>query len=364
MNSPEHSILLACARICSETEIITLTQTPIDWDYLLEQADTARLSSLLYRRLYSICPEKIPASVLDCLRNRYLMRSARNLLLTTELLKILDLFDREGIPAVPFKGPVLAAQLYEDAALREFNDIDILVSRQNAFKALRLLQSLGYPAIPEFSPAVEFGILRHDLHYHLLRPEDNVAVEIHWTLVPKYFLLDLPLEDWWKRMEPASFNNHRLINFAREDLLLVLAIQCCKHRFQYIQWIGDLARFLQKNPDLDWNHFLRTSSPDLRHILFIAVLAAHETLNAPVPKSILKEAMADSAAVVLAREALRNLFKPAGKLSTLLFQFRLKPTLAGRISCFLAYISKPMIIDYKGRVPRILRLLFGSFWGR
>jgi hypothetical protein len=127
MEQPEHELLLACARI----------------------------SSLLYRRLYSLCPGKIPPTVLDYLRNGYLMRSARNLLLTTELLKILDLFDSEGIPAVPFKGPVLAAQLYEDAALREFNDIDILVPRQNAFKALRMLQYLGYPAIPEFSSSAE-----------------------------------------------------------------------------------------------------------------------------------------------------------------------------------------------------------------
>jgi hypothetical protein len=358
MDRTEHELLLACAHICSEIVI----SNPIDWDYLLAQADTERMSSLLYRRLYSICPEKIPASVLDCLRQRYLMRSARNLQLTTELLRILDLFDSEGIPAVPFKGPVLADQLYEDPALREFNDIDILVPRKHAFKALRLLQSLGYPPIPEFSSDAEFGILRHDLHYHLLRPEDNVAVEIHWTLVPEYFLLDLPLNDWWKRMEPVSFNNRRIFSFAREDLLLVLAIQGCKHRFQYIQWIGDLARFLQKNPDLDWDRVLRTSSQDLRHILFIALIVAHETLNASVPVSVLEDAVADSAAVVLAREALRNLFKSGGKLSTLLFQFRLKPTLAGRKSCFLAYISKPMIIDYKSRIPRILRLLFGSFW--
>jgi hypothetical protein len=151
MDQPEHELLLACARISSETEIRSLVQSPIDWSYLLEKADTARMSSLLCHRLYSLCPEKIPPTVLDCLRNGYLMRSARNLLLTAELLKILDLFNKEGIPAVPFKGPVLAAQLYEDAALREFNDIDILVPRQNTFKALRRLQSLGYPAIPEFS---------------------------------------------------------------------------------------------------------------------------------------------------------------------------------------------------------------------
>jgi hypothetical protein len=152
------------------------------------------------------------------------------------------------------------------------------VPRQHAFKALRLLHSLGYPAIPEFSAAAQSGILKHDLHYHILKPEDNIAVEIHWTLVPEYFRLDLPLNDWWKRMAPVFFDNRPILSFARK--------------------------------------------------------------------------------------ALRNPFKQGGNLSELLFQFRLKPTLAGRMACFQSYISTPLIIDYKTRVPRILGLFFRSLWNR
>jgi hypothetical protein len=74
--------------------------------------------------------------------------------------------------------------------------------------------------------------------------------------------------------------------------------------------------------------------------------------------------MADSAAVVLAHKAIQNPFKTGGKLSSLLFQFRLKPTLAGRMACFLSVISTPLIIDYKTGVPRVLGLFFRSFWNR
>jgi len=36
------------------------------------------------------------------------------------LLKLLDLFENHGIPAVPFKGPVLASSIYGDLSLRQF----------------------------------------------------------------------------------------------------------------------------------------------------------------------------------------------------------------------------------------------------
>jgi len=40
---------------------------------------------------------------------------------------ILRLFRSEGIVALPYKGPVLAAQAYGDVLLRQFDDVDIIV---------------------------------------------------------------------------------------------------------------------------------------------------------------------------------------------------------------------------------------------
>jgi hypothetical protein len=203
MQRAEHELLLSCARMDAS---IAPLQHPIDWDYLLEAAASTRMTSMLYRRLHSSCP----AEVLEILRTHYLMRSARNLLLTTELHKILDLYDREGIPVIPFKGPVLAAQLYEDPALREFNDLDLLVPRDMAFKALRLLEGLGYPQIPNFSSTVQSQILKHVHHYPIDKDAGHLAVEVHWTLVSSYFRLPLPVEDWWTRSEIISFENRNV----------------------------------------------------------------------------------------------------------------------------------------------------------
>ncbi len=336
MSRPEHELLIECAR--PETSAPLELRHPVDWDYLLEAAASTRMTSMLYRRLHSSCP----APIQQTLRNHYLMRSARNLLLTTELLKILYLYDREGIPAIPFKGPILAAALYDDPALREYNDLDVLVPPESAFRAVRLLTRLGYPAIPDFSSGVESQILKHVHHCHVDKADGHLAVEVHWTLLPSYFRLPLPMQDWWRRSEDTLFENRRIRTFCREDMLVMLAIQASKHMFQNLQWIGDLARFLHRHPDLDWDRILGTCSPDLRHIVFIAVLAAHEILGSPVPA----QARSDAAAVRLAREAHRNIFSAGGKLPMLFYQFRLKPTWPGRLACFFAYLFTPQIIDH------------------
>jgi Uncharacterised nucleotidyltransferase len=45
--------------------------------------------------------------------------------MTGSLLQVVDLFSREGIPVLPFKGPTLAMAAYRNLALREFVDLDL-----------------------------------------------------------------------------------------------------------------------------------------------------------------------------------------------------------------------------------------------
>jgi hypothetical protein len=111
---------------------------------------------------------------------------------------------------------------------------------------------------------------------------------------------------------------------------------------------------LRQNLNWEWDTVFRECSQDLKHILFIALIVAHETLDVFLPKPILEKALADSSAVALACKARGRLFKSQGKLQLLLFQFRLKPTWTGHLASLLAYISTPLIVDYKTDHSRFL----------
>src|SRR5262249_44014688 len=127
---PEDQLLLYCARTCAgagnAAHIRALVQADINWSYLLQTTQTHPVAPLLYWNLKNTCPDAVPQSILDQLLADFHANTHDNLFLTAELLKLLALLAAHDIPAIPFKGPVLAAQVYRNLALRQFYDLDIL----------------------------------------------------------------------------------------------------------------------------------------------------------------------------------------------------------------------------------------------
>jgi hypothetical protein len=123
-------LLLYCAQTPIDSEIAerirTLLQQDIDWAYLIQTAAQHGVMPLLYQSLNTTCPEAVPKANLAQLRNYFHTNAQRNLFLTKELLKLLTLFETHSIPAIPFKGPVLAVSAYGNLSLRQISDLDIL----------------------------------------------------------------------------------------------------------------------------------------------------------------------------------------------------------------------------------------------
>jgi len=122
----EIDLLVACARSRLEADtsdrILSLVQKEIDWDYLLREASRHRVMPLLYRNLKKTCPETVPSTYLEQLRDSFLANAARNVFLTHKLFEILNLFKENNTTALPFKGPVLAESVFGDISLRRFLD--------------------------------------------------------------------------------------------------------------------------------------------------------------------------------------------------------------------------------------------------
>src|SRR6185295_18513676 len=98
--------------------------------------------------------------------------------MTTALGEILDLFERNGIPAMPFKGPVLAFQLYDQPGLRSSVDLDFLVHAEDILHARSVLLTRGYQTNcpPERSGQAAYLRVRNELHF---AREGTCAIELH-----------------------------------------------------------------------------------------------------------------------------------------------------------------------------------------
>src|SRR3989442_3875618 len=110
----------------------------MDWEWLLRSRHPQGLLPLLYRRLGSR-PDSVPAAIRGALREGFEANARRALRLTAELLRLHEQLASRGVTVIPYKGPVLAASVYGDLALRPFSDLEFLVHRRDADRAEHVL---------------------------------------------------------------------------------------------------------------------------------------------------------------------------------------------------------------------------------
>ena len=85
----------------------------------------------------------------SALERCYYTDAARNVRLNDEMQRLLTLFEANHIRALPFKGPVLAQQLYGNIALRTMADLDFLVHEADLRNAKEMLAGEGFRSVPD-----------------------------------------------------------------------------------------------------------------------------------------------------------------------------------------------------------------------
>jgi hypothetical protein len=282
---PEIELLLCCARTQPSSEISqqiqNLVQQSIDWDFLLQTAARHKVLPLLYQNLKTLCPEAVPKPVLSELRNLFHTNAAHNLFRTQELLKMLKLFQDNDIPVIPFKGPVLAASVYGNLALRQFGDLDILVNPKDIIKARELLITQEYKLIFDYGWQQTFVHSQKEIH-----------VDLHWELTPFfYFPFKLPdFETLYQRTKPLVLSGESVIGFFPDDLLLILTVQVARGGFERresLAQICDLAELIRIQQTLDWEKLLQqVRILGLDRPFFIGLYLVKTLLNPPLPATV------------------------------------------------------------------------------
>ncbi|HEY4953988.1 MAG TPA: nucleotidyltransferase family protein, partial [Gemmatimonadaceae bacterium] len=122
--------------LCCATTAATPTRTALasdlaprirSWDSVADIAKRHAVLPLVHRYLKLECPTAVPEEGLAKLRTQWQLIILYNRRLTAELVRLMGLLKAAGVPAVTFKGPVLAAMAYGSIELRQFSDLDILV---------------------------------------------------------------------------------------------------------------------------------------------------------------------------------------------------------------------------------------------
>jgi hypothetical protein len=164
-------------------------------------------------------------------------------------IPIIDLLQKNDIPFLCLKGPVLSQQLYNDPSVRLSHDVDLLLSdRADMDRVNRLLVSQGYLGVDNLSWPEESSrqkLLMDSVH-HLayVHQIHKFMVEIHWSV---YTPFPIRAKQFWRIVEnnrqQVSFLGREVTVFAPELNLLYLVIHGSKHGWQRLKWLIDIKDF-------------------------------------------------------------------------------------------------------------------------
>ncbi len=338
----------------------------IDWSRVITTVYEQRMLPLLHGALVEQLGRlEGNAARLQLLWNAQRENAQRNLALAAETLHLLDTLEKEGVPALAFKGCVLSLAVYGNLSTRKAGDIDLLIRREDVWRALEILARCGYRAYRERSPAEAAGHLAFDCEWELLNAGKRIGVDLHWDFSGHNCGLPVPelLSHIWSRQTTTTLCGRQIRSLANEDLVLMLCIHAAKHYWQRLEWIHTLARLLNQSADLDWAAlfaFARTCR--MERILALGLLICDEVYGLRVAVGDLETVRADQALRSLAGRSLEWLFHDRRDTlsSTVLRKYNAdtRSTLPAKLYYWMCAAMTPTAKDYVVELPSRLRWVY------
>ena len=348
----EITFILLCSRLelDSETEnqAKILIDTPsFDWEYFYETSLNFGVLPLLYGHLKNRFKAVVPVHIYKKIKHFFMMNAAKNMVLTNELLKILDLLKTRDILAVPFKGPALADMVYGSDVLRIFSDIDIFVQESEAVKARDILQEYGYQLAHEWDKKYDDFYVRVEHAFNLQSPDGKINIDLQWKLLGIYTPEPITLEKFKNRLITEKFGGRDTLQLACEDLLFYLCVHGTKDGWRKFEWVCCIAEILRNHPDLKWDQMIETAKKECCLKKFkLGLYLAYSLCKAPLPDFFKTEIKNDEGLKLISKQFEDHFFSN----KTLIPDFTNNP----RFSTFHIHIQDGL----KNKFRYILRQLF------
>ncbi|MDF0644696.1 MAG: nucleotidyltransferase family protein [Nitrospira sp.] len=310
----EARFILLCARASlSDPVRQRVRETDLEslnWTLVLDLARFHGVGPLLWRSITATCADLVPPATLTALRRVTQAGMLLNGALARETVRISRAFEQRGLPAIPFKGATLAAMAYENANLRDFDDLDFIVPQARLAEAQKILSAHGYRALRQSRES--FQAAHYDEPYHLYVHETSrLLVDLQWVMAHEQFSFRLDRSDIWERQVSLSVDGGRLSTIAPEELLIILCVHGSKHAWERLKWIVDVAALIRTRT-LDWDRVWSAAKGwKCRRMLLLGLRLAQQTMNTALPPALWAAVRADPDVLGLAARMPKSLlFQP------------------------------------------------------
>jgi hypothetical protein len=268
------------------------------WDGLLDAARRGRVSPLLHDRLREV--DWAPAPLLASLKQDYFANAVRVMRMLHELETVLAALTAASIPHMVLKGAALGEAVYHNVAVRPLSDLDLLVHREDAVMARRVIEDLGYaPYHPEMRPD---ALIEDYKEFALVKAAGTGSqmsgasvVDLHWRLLPDYVEGGAEAMAWfWATAMRLDEGKVTSLTLGPEAQVLYLAAHLSLSHgdtstLGQLVWLADVALLLGPGAGLlDWSQlFERARAYGLVRPLRETLLHLHDAWNVTLPPTAL-----------------------------------------------------------------------------
>jgi len=325
-----------------------------DWNYLLQTALDQGVFPSLYRQVADSCPEVVPPKILIKWQRLYKAHAQRNLKITGGLIQVLNLLADNGVIAVSYKGPLLAAVAYGDIAFRQFVDLDILVRRKDIERVRNLLSSQGYRLSYSLTAKQERAHLQGAVEFTFAHPQ-RALLDVHWRFAADYLGVGPNPEEAIARRMAVKILGKTVYTLDPETNLLVLCLNGALHIWSKLGLINDLAHLIKVQARWDWTGLLdRAQELGMRRQVLLGLSLAHDFLSAPVPGEIMRKAEADPNITALSRQVKKNILvlkeEDLGLIAVTAFYLQTRDRFKDKLTHVVVRLAIPTVEDWR-RVP-------------
>lgn len=186
-------------------------------------------------------------AVVDASRRRQAITSLQT---KADLQTLAETLDAAAMPWAVVKGPAVAGSLYPDPLLRQYVDLDVLVSRHDMAAAVALLEGTGARLLDRNWPLIAAS----GCGELTLRMSRGSVLDLHWTVVNdrrQRATLRVPTGDLLHATRMLDMTGTPFPALLREEQLIHLAVHAFVSGGRRLAWLTDVALAAGDGPDWD-----------------------------------------------------------------------------------------------------------------
>lgn len=309
----------------------------VDWEWIIDAARFHSVESHVYDFLAQIDHAHVPEAVRAFMVRRRRGIVLRNLQLARELVRGVNALETASIPVIPIKGPLLGQLAYEDLAVRQALDLDLLVREEHFWHAKQLLHQMGYQSLRSLTVPEQREFVEWHASYELIHPGQNIVVELHHDLLPANASDHVSAEQAWARHTHIPLMGVDMRSLDLNDLVIYLCAHGTRHEWTKLKWLCDVAGLVHRQPDIAWPVVCRRAETtgSMRSLtLAFWLIKQHFDMKAPqtVHAHMHKDALLPTLGAVVLNHEIHSHSEPSkSSWQTFWFHFRSRERWRDRI---------------------------------